>query len=239
MKSILHGKVSGALLAETGLRLLLLLVGLTIAHLGVTLFLLADLGADSFNVLVQGLCRVTESIWPTAAFLTHGRIHMGICFLIILILLLIDRSYIKIGTIVCMLAGGPIIDLFKRILGGVIQAEMPLAIRIFVNVLGCFILAYGMTVVIRSDAGTGPNDLVSVVISDKTKWKFSIVRVAVDVLFIAIGFALGGKVGIGTLICSFVVGPVAGLFLPINGKLVDRILASALHREKETVTIGK
>ena len=40
---------------ETALRILILLVGLTIAHLGVTLFLLADLGADPFNVLVQGV----------------------------------------------------------------------------------------------------------------------------------------------------------------------------------------
>ena len=31
---------------ETLLRVLILLAGLTIAHLGVTLFLLADLGAD-------------------------------------------------------------------------------------------------------------------------------------------------------------------------------------------------
>ena len=31
-------------------RVILLLIGLTIAHLGVTLFLLADLGSDPFNV---------------------------------------------------------------------------------------------------------------------------------------------------------------------------------------------
>ena len=42
---------------ETGLRIVLLLVGLTIAHLGVTLFLLANLGSDPFNVLVQGVYR--------------------------------------------------------------------------------------------------------------------------------------------------------------------------------------
>ena len=42
---------------ETLIRVLILLAGLTIAHLGVTLFLLADLGADPFNVLVQGIFR--------------------------------------------------------------------------------------------------------------------------------------------------------------------------------------
>ncbi|MCI8304121.1 MAG: hypothetical protein HFF52_05775 [Lawsonibacter sp.] len=40
---------------ELTVRLLLLLAGLTIAHLGVTLFLKSNLGSDPFNVLVQGL----------------------------------------------------------------------------------------------------------------------------------------------------------------------------------------
>jgi uncharacterized membrane protein YczE len=86
------------------------------------------------------------------------------------------------------------------------------------------ILAYGMTIVIKSDAGTGPNDLVAVVISDKSKKKFSIVRIIVDVSFVVIGFVLGGSLGIGTIICAFCVGPVAGHFLPINEKLVQGVM---------------
>ena len=42
-------------------RLVILFIGLTIAHLGVTLFLLSDLGADPFNVLIQGLRQVIEN----------------------------------------------------------------------------------------------------------------------------------------------------------------------------------
>jgi len=40
---------------ETLVRLILLFIGLVIAHLGVTLFLLADSGAYPFNVMIQGL----------------------------------------------------------------------------------------------------------------------------------------------------------------------------------------
>ncbi|MFA6829013.1 MAG: hypothetical protein WCQ74_05745, partial [Saccharofermentanales bacterium] len=88
----------------------------------------------------------------------------------------------------------------------------------------CVILAFGMTIVIKSAAGTGPNDLVAIVISDKLKFKFSIVRVVVDLCFAGIGFLLGGTVGLGTIICAFVVGPVAGLFLPFNEKWIKRIV---------------
>lgn len=206
---------------EILLRLVILFVGLTIAHLGVTLFLLANLGADPFNVLIQGLYRMTSFI----PVLTHGRVHMIICFLIIILLLIVDRSYIGIGSLVCMFCGGPIIDFFNIILEPVFSGNPGMPFRVLANVLGCIILAFGMTIVIKSDAGTGPNDLVAIVISDKLKKKFSIIRVIVDFSFVLIGFLLGGTFGIGTLICAFLVGPVAGIFMPFNEKWISNIVA--------------
>ena len=205
---------------EIILRVVILFVGLTIAHLGVTLFLLANLGTDPFNVLIQGLHRLINS--PR---ITHGTVHICICFLIILILLFVDRSYIGIGTVICMFCGGPIIDFFTLLLGPLFAGEVSLAVRIAVNLLGCVILAFGMTIVIKSEAGTGPNDLVAVVISDKLKRPFGIVRVIVDLLFTGIGFALGGTVGIGTLICAFCVGPVANFFFPTVEAAVKKMTA--------------
>ncbi len=208
---------------ELLIRVILLMIGLTIAHFGVTLFILADLGSDPFNVLVQGIFRTISGIlnW---SFITHGRVHIVICFLIILALLAVDKSYVKIGTILCMIFGGPIIDIFTVVLAPIFSISDSLIFKIFLLALGCVILAYGMTIVIKSDAGTGPNDLVAVVISDKSKKKFSIVRIIVDVSFVVVGFVLGGSLGIGTIICAFCVGPVAGHFLPINEKLVQGVM---------------
>ena len=203
------------------IRVLILMVGLTVAHFGVTLFLLTELGSDPFNVMIQGLFRSLEGSFP---FLTHGRVHVAISLLIIVILLLVDRSYVKIGTVLCMVCGGPIIDFFTLLLAPLGIGEWSLPERLPVLALGCAILAYGMTIVIKSDAGTGPNDLVAVVISDKLNKKFSVVRILVDLCFVAAGWILGGTVGIGTVICAALVGPVAGVFLPINEKLINRIV---------------
>ena len=212
---------------ELLLRVIILMIGLTIAHLGVTLFILADLGSDPFNVLVQGIFRTIGGILDWT-FITHGRVHIVICFIIILALLAVDKSYVKIGTVLCMIFGGPIIDMFTVVLAPVFAISDSLIFKIVMLALGCVILAYGMTIVIKSDAGTGPNDLVSVVISDKTKKKFSIVRIIVDVSFVVIGFVLGGSLGIGTIICAFCVGPVAGHFLPINEKIINSVLEKLL-----------
>ena len=214
---------------EILLRVVILMVGLTIAHLGVTLFLLSDLGADPFNVLVQGVCRTVEGALHWG--LSHGSIHRIICFLIILILLIIDRSYVKIGTLLCMFCGGPIIDFFTLLLGNVFNAGSPLWLRFFMLAAGCVILAFGMTVVIKSDAGTGPNDLVALVISEKMKWRFGIVRICTDAVFVIVGFLLGGVFGAGTVICAFLVGPVADIFLPRNEKWINALLQKLLKGE--------
>lgn len=207
------------------IRVIILFVGLIIAHFGVSLFLLANLGSDPFNVMIQGLSRTIADV-TTSPLITHGNTHMAVSILIIFVLLFVDRSYIKIGTLICMFCGGPIIDIFNMVLGSVITPESAMAVRVISNVLGCVILALGMSVVIKSDAGTGPNDLVGVVISDKTKKKFSIIRMMVDACFLVCGWLLGGVVGIGTVICLFLVGPVAGFFLPRSEKVIYRILHS-------------
>jgi len=207
-------------LRQWTVRVIELLIGLTIAHLGVTLFLQADMGSDPFNVLIQGLYRFFP--WPAA--ITHGTVHVGVSFLIILVLLVVDRSYIRIGTLLCMILGGPIIDIFTVVLAPVIHSQSPMVLRLASLVAGCVILAFGMTIVIKSDAGTGPNDLVAVVISDKSGKKFGMIRIIVDVGFAAVGFVLGGTLGLGTIVCACLVGPTAQIFMPFSEKLCKHFI---------------
>lgn len=208
---------------ELAVRVVLLLAGLCVAHLGVTLFLQSDLGSDPFNVFVQGLFRGIP--WPAFAAMTHGRTHLLVSLVILLVLLAADRSYVGIGTVLCMALGGPIIDVYTLWLSPVIHGGLPLPLRLALLVAGCVILAFGMTIVIRSRAGTGPNDLVAVVLSDKLRKPFGPVRIGVDLTFALVGLALGGVVGLGTVICAFLVGPAAQLFFPISQRLCEAALA--------------
>lgn len=209
-------------LREMAVRVVLLLIGLWIAHLGVTLFLQTNLGSDPFNVFVQGLFRAIP--WPEWAGMTHGRVHLLVSLLIMVVLLVVDRSYVGIGTVLCMTLGGPIIDVYTLWLVPFLNETMPLAVRVPMLAVGCVILAFGMTIVIRSQAGTGPNDLVAVVLSDKSGKPFGPVRIGVDLTFALVGFALGGVVGIGTIICAFLVGPAAQLFFPVSEKICVCVL---------------
>lgn len=209
-------------LREMAVRVVLLLLGLWIAHLGVTLFLQTNLGSDPFNVFVQGLFRALP--WPDWAGMTHGRVHLLVSLLIMVVLLVVDCSYVGIGTVLCMALGGPIIDVYTLWLSPFLNETLPLVVRVPLLAVGCVILAFGMTIVIRSQAGTGPNDLVAVVLSDKSGKPFGPVRIGVDLTFALVGFALGGVVGVGTIICAFLVGPAAQLFFPVSEKICVCVL---------------
>ena len=151
---------------EQAVRVALLLAGLAVAHLGVTLFLESDLGSDPFNVLVQGLYRALP--WP--GWMTHGRVHLLVCLLIVLVLLAAARNYVRIGTLLCMALGGPIIDLWTVPLAPLFPDALALPWRLLTLVTGCVILAFGMTVVIRSEA-TGQESPLAL---SGWRWTFSL-----------------------------------------------------------------
>ena len=187
--------------------LVILFAGLTVAHLGVTLFLISELGTDTFTVFIQGLSRVFG--------LTVGTVHVIVLCILMAVMLLTTKGYVKPGTVVCAFCGGPIIDLFTWLLQGYINGGSPMPLRIISMLAGCVILSAGMSIVINSNAGTGPNDLVAVILSDKIEAvQFRWVRVGCDLFFVVLGFILGGTVGAGTIAAVFLTGPLVQFFLP-------------------------
>ncbi|MCD8352298.1 MAG: hypothetical protein LUC93_16975 [Planctomycetaceae bacterium] len=203
---------------EWVVRLALMLVGLTVAHLGVTLFILPALGSDPFTIFVQG--------WAWQSGLSVGTCHVIILCLLMGIMLLTTKGYVLPGTIVCSFCGGPIIDLFTWLLSGAITPSSPMAVRIASMLAGCAVLAGGMALVIKSDAGTGANDLVAVILTDKLgRFQFRWVRVCCDIFFAATGFLLGGVLGFGSLAAALLVGPIAQFFFPHAGKVVTAAVA--------------
>ncbi len=196
--------------------LVFLLIGLIIAHLGVTLFLLSEMGTDTFTVFIQGLARTFG--------LTVGTAHVIVLVLLIVVMIITTKGYVKAGSIVCAFCGGPIIDFFSWLLKGVINGQASMVIRIASVVGGCVILALGMSIVINSNVGTGPNDLVAVILSDKVnKVEFRWIRVFCDLFFVVLGFILGGTVGAGTIVAVFLTGPLVQFWLPKTKALLKNM----------------
>lgn len=107
---------------EEAVRLVLLLAGLCVAHLGVTLFCRPTWAP----ILSTSLCRDCSGSCPGPGFMTHGRVHLLVSLVIMVVLLVVDRKFVRIGTVVCMALGGPIIDVFTVLLAPLIHSERPL-----------------------------------------------------------------------------------------------------------------
>lgn len=217
---------SGRSAADWAKALVILLIGLTVAHLGVTLFLLSELGTDTFTVFIQGLSRVFG--------LTVGTVHVIVLCILMVVMLVTTKGYVKPGTVVCAFCGGPIIDLFTWMLGGWINGGSPMPIRAASMLTGCVILSAGMSIVINSNAGTGPNDLVAVILSDKMESvEFRWVRVGCDLFFVVLGFLLGGTVGAGTVVAVFLTGPLVQFWLPKTKKAVQKVLKEQVKTKRK------
>lgn len=199
--------------------LCVLLAGLTIAHLGVTLFLISELGSDTFTILIQGISKTCG--------LSIGTCHVITLILLMVCMVVFTKGYIKPGSVICAFCGGWIIDFFLFLLRDTVTAESPIWIRIAAMLLGCVILSFGMSLVIQSHSGTGPNDLIAIILTDSINRRYRIsfqwVRIACDVFFTAAGFLLGGIFGIGTLAAAFLVGPLVQKFLPVSIFLIRKV----------------
>ena len=196
--------------------LIILFIGLLISHLGVSLFILADIGSDPFTVFVQGLSGIIGKSVGTA--------HVLILTTLLVIEAFTTKGYIKPGSIVCAFGGGPIIDLGIWMFGRFITDNTGLAVRYIVFIIGCVTLGFGLSIIVNSVAGTGPNDLVSIILADKLpKIQFRYVRMIVDATWVIVGFILGGKIGAGTVIGIILVGPCTQFFLPMTKKLIGDI----------------
>ncbi|MCZ9344145.1 hypothetical protein NGM37_41020, partial [Streptomyces sp. TRM76130] len=63
--------------------------------------------------------------------------------------------------------------------------------------------------------GPGPRDGLMTGLNRRTGRSVRLVRTAVEITVVATGFALGGTVGIGTLLYAVTIGPLAQLFLRV------------------------
>lgn len=71
---------------------------------------------------------------------------------------------------------------------------------------GLFIIAFGSYFYIASAFGAGPRDSLMVLVTRKTGLPIGVCRGAIELTAVAVGWYLGGLVGIGTVISALAIG---------------------------------
>ena len=90
-----------------------------------------------------------------------------------------------------------------------------LALRIVALACGAGLVGLGSALYLSAAMGPGPRDGLMTGIVARTGWPVKWVRTAIELSVIALGWLLGGSVGVGTVLYAVTIGPLVHLFLPI------------------------
>lgn len=202
-------------------RILTSLVGLILCGVGVSMFLYSGMGVDPASVFELGIAKVCGISYGTSSALIN--------VVILLIVFFIDKSYINISSLIAIFGIGYTADFVRKILSILIQGEPNLILKLVLILIGLFIMSCGIATYIKAELGVGAIDLISEIISRKSKVQYRVVRVIGDVAFVVIGFLLGGTVGVGTVVAAFLTGPTVQLVRPSIEKVLN-----AFFKDKET-----
>ncbi|MEU5322421.1 hypothetical protein AB0G67_37585 [Streptomyces sp. NPDC021056] len=186
--------------SRLGRRLIQLYAGLALYGASSALLVEAGLGLEPWNVLHQGLAELTG--------LTIGvvSIFVGAAVLLLWIPL---RQRPGLGTVSNVFVVGIAMD---GTLAAMPEAHT-LTVRIPLLLAGILLNGVATGLYIAARFGPGPRDGLMTGLHQRTGRSIRLMRTAVEIAVVATGFALGGTIGVGTVLYAVSIGPLAQLFL--------------------------
>ncbi|MEU9313160.1 hypothetical protein [Streptomyces sp. NPDC048256] len=181
-------------------RLIQLYVGLALYGASSALLVRAGLGLEPWNVLHQGLGELTG--------LTIGVVSIVVGAAVLLVWIPL-RQRPGLGTVSNVFVVGLAMD---GTLAYVPEAH-GLAVQVPLLLAGIVLNGAATGLYIAASFGPGPRDGLMTGLHRRTGRSIRLMRTAVEVAVVVTGFALGGTIGVGTVLYAVTIGPLAQLFL--------------------------
>ncbi len=192
-------------------RLLILAFGLIIFGFGEALLIQSTLGNSPWAVLSQGLSKHTPFSLGWSTFFIGVLVLLGWIplrqrpgFGTLANIVLISLA-LQIGTDIFPIVHHNFLVRFVYVFGGI-------------ALIGC-----GSSLYITCGLGTGPRDGLMTGIHKRSGVRVGRVRLVLEILVLSIGWAIGGRVGIGTLCFALFIGNSVAIWLGIVRHLENAI----------------
>ena len=181
-------------------RLVRLYAGLALYGASDALLVRAALGLDPWDVFHQGLSRLSG-------------ISIGVVSIVVgaavLLLWWPIRQRPGLGTVSNVFVVGAFIDLTMA----VVPQYHALAVRVPLLAAGVLLNGLATGLYIAAGFGPGPRDGLMTGLHARTGRSLRLIRTGIELTVLAVGFALGGGVGVGTVLYAVSIGPLAQFFL--------------------------
>ncbi|MFF3562714.1 YitT family protein [Streptomyces sp. NPDC002574] len=188
--------------ARTARRLVHLYAGLVLYGASAALQVRAALGLDPWDVLHQGIAKHTG--------VSIGLVSVGVGALVLLLWWPL-RQRPGLGTVSNVFVVGLSMDATL----GLLPQPHSLGVRIPLLVAGIVLGGVATGLYITAGYGPGPRDGLMTGLHRRTGRSIRMVRTGIEVTVLAVGFVLGGSVGVGTVLYALSIGPLAQFFLRV------------------------
>jgi uncharacterized membrane protein YczE len=183
-------------------RLLQLLAGLALYGVSLGFVLRAGLGLAPWDVLHQGIAERTG--------VSIGVVLVVVSFLVLLAWVPL-RQRPGFGT----LANAVLVGVFVDLTLGVLDEAHAWGWRVALLLSGVLLNGLATALYIGASLGAGPRDGLMTGLVRRTGRSVRMVRTCLEVGVLAVGFLLGGTVGVGTVLYAVAIGPLAHALLPL------------------------
>lgn len=172
-----------------------LVLGLFLYGVAISLMITADLGMSPWGVFHMGMSNLLPLTFGQAAQLSG---------LVILVLTCFIKVIPGISSVFNMYFVGLFVDYIMAT--GIIKTPETIIMQLLMLLLGMFIIGCASFFYLRIELGAGPRDGLMEGLVRLTKRPVGQVRRAIEVTVLTLGFFMGGKVGVGTIIASLFTG---------------------------------
>lgn len=180
------------------------IVGLSFLALGISVMILADLGAGAWDAMYVGLS-------------DHTGLSVGTWILLIGIFLILLNSVIlkkmpEFLSVITILIIGSLIDFWLIVVFASFSPE-DFALRVIMFIGAILIIALGISSYLQSNFARNPMDTLMMAIQYRTGRSLAFSKTVMEVTVLIIALLLGGPIGVGTFIVTFSIGPLIQLFI--------------------------
>ena len=172
-----------------------LFFGLFLYSVGIVLTVHANIGASPWDVFHLGLKFRTGWSLGVANIVTSA---------VVVALAALLKERIGFGTLSNMIFIGIFLDVIIE--SGLIPVLQNPFMGVLMLVAGLFTIALATVFYIGAGYGAGPRDSLMVALSRRTGWTPGFCKGCIEAAILLLGWLLGGKVGIGTVISAFGIG---------------------------------
>jgi uncharacterized membrane protein YczE len=197
-----------------GRRLPQLFAGLALYGWSMAMMIKSNLGLDPWDVFHQGLAGYLP--------LSFGQVTMVVGAVVLLAWIPL-RQWPGVGTVANVIVIGLAADAGLAVL----PAPDPLWARIVMMVSAVVLNGLAGAAYIGAHLGPGPRDGLMTGLAARTGLSLRVVRIGIELSVLAVGFVLGGVVGVGTVLYALAIGPLVQFFLPAVAVRLPRLADQA------------